>query len=91
MPTPLKLYIALLAVLSLVTLVLYGTDKARAKRGAWRISERTLLLCSLLGGAIGGLIAMRLFRHKTRHWYFWAVNFLALTVHIAMLAYLLIS
>ena len=90
MPTSLKLYITLLAVLSLVTFVLYGTDKARAKRGAWRISERTLLLCSLFGGAIGGLAAMQLFRHKTRHAYFWAINFLALAAHVAVLVYLLI-
>ena len=44
----------------------YGADKRRARRGSWRIPERTLFLLPLLG--------MRVFRHKTRHWYFrWGI------------------
>lgn len=66
------------AAISLVTFCLYGADKSKAKRGAWRIPEKTLLLCSFLGGALGGSIAMSLFRHKTKHWYFVAVNTIGL-------------
>lgn len=50
--------------------VLMGMDKRRARRGAWRISEKTLFLPAILGGALGGVLGMWAFRHKTRHWYF---------------------
>ena len=59
----------LLAV-NLAAFVLMGADKRKARRGAWRISERTLFLPALLGGALGGVLGMRTFHHKTRHWYF---------------------
>lgn len=49
---------------------LMGADKRKARRGGWRISEKALFLFPLLGGALGGVLGMRLFRHKTRHWYF---------------------
>ena len=42
-------------------------DKLKAKRGAWRIPEATLLAVAAAGGSIGSLIGMKLFRHKTRH------------------------
>lgn len=84
----LQCFLVYLALLSLVTLIVYGVDKARAKRGLWRISERALLTLSLAGGAVGGLAAMQLFRHKTRHLYFYAVNILAILLH-AGIVYLL--
>lgn len=59
----------LLAV-NLAAFFLMGLDKRRAQRGNWRIAERTLFLPVLLGGALGGTLGMKLFRHKTRHWYF---------------------
>lgn len=66
------------AVLSVLALILYGADKAKAKANAWRIPEKVLLGCSFLGGAVGGILGMLLFRHKTKHWYFWLVNILGL-------------
>ena len=49
---------------------LMGADKRRARRGTWRISEKALFLPAVLGGALGVLLGMRVFHHKTRHWYF---------------------
>jgi uncharacterized membrane protein YsdA (DUF1294 family) len=72
------------AAISLVTFCLYGADKSKAKRGAWRIPEKTLLLCSFLGGAVGGSLAMSLFRHKTKHWYFVAVNAIGLVWQVGL-------
>lgn len=59
-----------LVCMNLVGLCMMGVDKARAKKRAWRIPERRLFLCSLLGGSLGTWAGMYLFRHKTRHWYF---------------------
>lgn len=55
---------------NLAAFALMGADKRRARRGSWRISEKALFLPALLGGALGGTLGMRIFRHKTRHWYF---------------------
>ena len=49
---------------------LMGIDKRRAKRGAWRIAERTLFLPVVLFGSLGGTLGMFCFHHKTKHWYF---------------------
>lgn len=54
-------------LINLFVFALYGADKQRAKRGAWRISERTLLLGTWLMGGVGAWLAMRMFRHKTKH------------------------
>ncbi len=65
-----KLLLIYLAVMNILGFALMGTDKSRARNGKWRIRERTLFLFSLLGGSIGTLTGMYVFRHKTKHWYF---------------------
>ena len=77
-----------IAVMSLITLIFYKADKVKAQKGKWRIPEATLLLLGVFGGAIGGLLGMKLFRHKTKHWYFWAVNILALLLQAALFWFL---
>ncbi len=63
-----------LVVINAATFAVYGADKRRARRGTWRISEKTLFLLPLLGGSLGALLGMRVFRHKTKHWYFvWGI------------------
>ena len=63
-----------LAVINLLTFIVYGADKRRARKGKWRVPEKTLFLLSLLGGSIGALLGMRVFHHKTKHWYFvWGI------------------
>ena len=79
-----RYYLIFLGVMSLIAAILYAADKHKAKAQKWRISERTLLLFGFFGGAVGALLAMKLFRHKTKHWYFWAVNLLGLAVQIAL-------
>ena len=59
-----------LIAVNVLAFVLMGLDKRRAKKNAWRIPERTLFLPVIFGGALRGVAGMRLFRHKTRHWYF---------------------
>lgn len=65
-----KVVAAVLAVINLAAFVMWGVDKARAKKGAWRISESALLLIALLGGGLGALLGMLVFRHKTQKWQF---------------------
>ena len=56
----------LLAV-NITSILLYGIDKYKAKKGRWRISEATLLLIAVIGGSIGAWTGMRLWHHKTMH------------------------
>ncbi len=55
---------------SVIAFAMMGADKRRAKRGMWRISEKALFLAAALGGSPGAVLGMRVFHHKTRHWYF---------------------
>lgn len=56
--------------INLAGFIIMGVDKKRAIRGAWRISEASLFLTSILGGSLGCILGMQHFRHKTKHWYF---------------------
>ena len=62
-----KLVLLWLAALNLLAFLLCGIDKWKAKKARWRISEKTLFLSALLGGSIGLLLGMKVFRHKTKH------------------------
>ena len=66
----LQMILLWLVIVNLAAFFVMGADKRRAQKGTWRISEKALFLPALLGGALGGLCGMRVFRHKTRHWYF---------------------
>ena len=57
---------AYLICLNLILFVLMGRDKGAARRGARRIPETTLLALAVIGGSVGGLLGMILFRHKSR-------------------------
>ena len=61
-----------------------GIDKSKAKRGAWRIPEKTLFLLSIIGGSVGTWLGMYAFHHKTKHWYFVVGMPLILVVQIAL-------
>ena len=74
-------------VMSLLAFILYARDKKKAKKKRWRTPESILLGIGFFGGAIGALLGMKLFHHKTKHWYFWAVNILGLILHVAIFVY----
>ncbi len=52
---------------NLLTFVIYGIDKYKARHNHWRVREASLLLLAAVGGSIGALLAMKVFRHKTQH------------------------
>lgn len=54
-------------IINLIGFLLMGTDKSRARRGRYRISEKTLFMTAVIGGSIGVLTGMYVFRHKTLH------------------------
>lgn len=53
-------------VINVVSYAAMATDKAKARQGARRISETTLLKLALLGGSVGTVLAQQTIRHKTR-------------------------
>lgn len=55
-----------LIVINIIAFILYGVDKRKAQKGKWRISENTLLLLAVLGGSLGAIVGMKIFRHKTK-------------------------
>ena len=56
-----------LIFMNILSFLLMGTDKYKARHKKWRIPEKTLFLTAILGGSIGSILGMQLFRHKTRH------------------------
>ncbi len=62
--------VAYFAALNILGLALMGIDKWKARKGAFRIPEATLFIIAIIGGSVGSILGMYLFRHKTRHWYF---------------------
>lgn len=86
-----KTILLLLIAVNLTSFALYGLDKLKAKKGLWRIRESTLLLVALLGGSLGALLGMEVFRHKTKHWQFKVLVPVFLVLHIALAVWLVKS
>ncbi len=59
--------ISFFLAVNLIGFAAMGIDKARARKHAWRISEMVLFFIAIIGGSLGSLIGMYLFRHKTKH------------------------
>jgi len=62
-----RILIIYLIVVNIIAFVMYGADKHKAKKGKWRISEKALICIAVIGGSIGALFGMYIFRHKTKH------------------------
>ncbi len=73
-----------LVLINAAALLLMRADKQKARRGAWRIPEATLMGVALLGGSVGAILGMQLFRHKTKHPKFYLGLPLILAVQIGL-------
>lgn len=62
-----KILIVYLILVNIAGFLSMGIDKHKAKKGQWRIPEKTLFLIAAIGGSIGSMYGMHLFRHKTKH------------------------
>ena len=80
--------ICYLLAVNIVTFLLYGIDKYKAKKGKWRISEATLLTMAAIGGSIGAWAGMRLWHHKTMHKKFKYGIPVIIMMQIALVTYL---
>ena len=81
--------ICYLLAVNIVTFLLYGIDKYKAKKGKWRISEATLLTMAAIGGSIGAWAGMRIWHHKTMHKKFKYGIPVIIILQVALAVYLL--
>lgn len=87
--SPMGVLTLFLVLMNLLAFAVFGVDKWKAKHDRRRVPERTLWLLAVLGGALGALIGMQVFRHKTQHRSFrWGVPIL-LIVQIVLLIILI--
>lgn len=80
-------FVIYLLAVNLAEFLLFGMDKRKAIRGEWRVPESTLLSLAVFGGAIGGMIGMRVFHHKTKHPKFYIGIPVILAMEIAVLCF----
>lgn len=80
-----------LVVINILTFLAMWWDKHEAKVGDWRISEKALFILVLLGGGIGGILGMYVFRHKTKKWYFKFGFPIILIIEIILAVYLMLT
>ena len=78
--------LAVLAAMNVASLALMGHDKRCARQGKWRVPEKTLFLVTACFGGLGGVLGMKVFHHKTQHWYSKVFFPVLLIVQIALLA-----
>ncbi len=72
-------------IINLITFAVFAADKRKAIEGSFRVPERTLLILGFLGGAAGGILAMKLTHHKTRKPKFYILMPLFLLWNLAVL------
>lgn len=56
-----------LVIINIITFLVYGIDKWKARKSLWRIREVSLLMLAVLGGSIGAWLGMKVWHHKTQH------------------------
>ena len=78
-----------LLIINATSLIVMCIDKEHAKENFWRISERTIFTLTILGGSLGTLLGIYLFRHKTKHISFTVGVPIILSIHILIFVFLL--
>ena len=91
MMNPITFLIIYFVIINIVGFALMGVDKRKAIKRTFRIPEATLFIVALIGGSIGSILGMQVFRHKTRHWYFAFGMPAILVVQIVLLVLLLVG
>ena len=86
---PITFLIIYFVIINIVGFAIMGIDKRKAIKRTFRIPEATLFIVALIGGSIGSILGMQIFRHKTRHWYFVFGMPAILIAQIALLVFLL--
>ncbi len=84
-----EILLVYLLIVNAASFLLMHRDKKKAIKGQWRIPEKTLLGICAIGGSLGGLLGMRLFRHKTKHAAFFLGIPVMLVAHMALLIWLI--
>lgn len=82
---------AILGIANLYSFILFSIDKYKAKKQTWRIAENKLLKSGLLGGSLGGILAMHLWRHKISkpsfYWRMYGILFVQIILIAALFHY----
>ena len=86
-----KLLTVYLVFMNIASFVMYGMDKYKAKKQAWRIPENALLMSAVCGGAYGAYLGMNFFHHKTKHVYFRVINLAGVIIWTGLLIWMLFS
>ena len=89
MMNPITFLIIYFVIMNIVGFAIMGIDKRKAMKRAFRIPEATLFIVALIGGSVGSILGMQVFRHKTRHWYFVFGMPAILAIQIALFIFLL--
>lgn len=84
-----KYILIYLVMINIFAFALMGIDKAKAKKNKRRIPEKTLFLFAIIGGSIGSIAGMQVFRHKTKHMSF-VIGMPAILILQLVVVYLLV-
>ncbi|MFC2039123.1 DUF1294 domain-containing protein [Chloroflexota bacterium] len=86
-----QIYLVWLVAVSVLTFILYGYDKAQARKGGWRVKEKALHGLALIGGFPGGWAGRSVFRHKTKKRFFLFVLVISTVIHLGLAYWLFFS
>ena len=78
--------LTIIAIMNIASFALMGHDKRCARQGKWRVPEKRLFLVTACFGGLGGVLGMKVFHHKTQHWYFKVFFSVSLVMQVVVLA-----